>query len=284
MPVFINAPLVPGPIVSDNYLSLVNNILMECGERPVTTLVTPSVQTTLVMHFLNYTQRDIFSNYNWRFSQNDYTFAPQDTVADYPLPTDIDHLAADPKDKDYQFRPLHIDELDSKVPDSLSVAGNPTYYALWENAMRLYPVPNANYCLLKLIIGTDGLSYVCTRRHTSTVGPPGERPITGIFWQRYWALELVATAGTAWAAGTEYLPGVTLRYHRRPVDMTADASVPDMPDKYIEVLKIGTRARFKEYLADKDATLDYALYEQKLKMLKRHERREQGPIVMRPYR
>ncbi len=76
-------------------------------------------------------------------------------------------------------------------------------------------------------------------------------------------------------------PTLSYKYWRRPVPMANDGDYPDIPDKYTELLKVGARARFKEYLESPDAQIDYALYGALMSRLRRNKRQIQGPKAAR---
>ncbi|MDD5505389.1 MAG: DUF2341 domain-containing protein, partial [Candidatus Omnitrophica bacterium] len=55
------------------------------------------------------------------------------------------------------------------------------------------------------VLGTDGLGYICKKRHTSTTL---DKPVTGANWQKYWELNGSTADCLAWIESKEYAPGL----------------------------------------------------------------------------
>ena len=256
-----------GGTVSENYLGLVNNILRECGERTVDDLSSPNPITQLAMDFLNYTVEDIYSYSRWYFREATVTWAPVAEQATYDLPSNFDLVASHPRTKAGRLNYITPSALDETYPDR-STSGTPTMYTIWGEDIELYPTPSSDFISGDVVTGTDANYYVCIKDHTSTTD---DTPITGANYATYWVQDTALSAGGTWAEGTAYEDKrLIMRYWRRPVAMTAADDDPDIPEKFIETLKVGARARLKEHLESQDATLDYQIYRN---MLMAHGRR-----------
>lgn len=266
--------------ITENYLGLVNNVLRECGEHTVTSLASPTATTTLAMWYLNVTVEDIYNSADWPFAQENKTYAPVEDQATYDLPSNFDRVKSDPFYTGGQLRLISIDDLDRQVPDK-STAGTPSHYALWKEQLFLYPTPSSDFISDDVVTGTDSNIYVCIKNHTATTD---DKPITGANYATKWELDSLAASGGTWASGTDYEDKrIIMRYYRRPIAMAQDGEYPDLPDSFIEVLKIGARAKLKEHLEAQDASLDYGLYERGLRKLMRR-RLKSGTYRMRPHR
>lgn len=87
------------------------------------------------------------------------------------------------------------------------------------------------------VVGSDGLNYKCATPHT---GALENRPISGQSWRIFW--EQVGSAGTTWAADTEYTGGECIRYmFKRPLyDFDNASDNPDFPPQWTRYLWLRT--------------------------------------------
>lgn len=102
---------------------------------------------------------------------------------------------------------------------------NPTAY--------LWPVPNYT---TSMVLGTDGLYYLCIKSHTSSTD---DTPITGSDYATYWEAVSTVTAN-AWADATDYYSDV-VRYTKvlRLQDFDVAADNPDFPVRWYQALIYG---------------------------------------------
>jgi len=264
-----------------NYLQLVNNALREVGERTVADLSSPSALTTLAMEYLNFTVQDIYNRARWSFAAATVTYAPVADQALYDLPSTFDIVASDPRWTGGQLRNISPDELDVLFPDR-STSGTPLYYALWDDQIEFYPAPSSDWISGDVVQGTDSNYYVCIKDHTATTD---DKPITGANYATYWLQDSAVSSGSTWTSGQAYEDKrIIMRFYRRPTDMSVAADDPDIPEKFMEILKIGTRYKMKKHLEMPDHAADFQEYE--FKLLKQIRRRSQviGPKRIRAYR
>lgn len=243
--------------ITEDYLGLVNNILRECGERTVSNLTSPTAITQLAMDYLNYTVVDICNKSRWWFLEATKTYAPVAGQATYALPSNFDKMASKPRYTGAQLVYISPDDLDRQVPDR-STSGTPTNYTIWNDNLEFYPTPSSDFISDDVVEGTDSSFYVSKTKHTAT---NDDKPITGADYADNWVLDSAVSSGSTWTLGQAYEDKrIIMRYWRRPVAMANDGDYPDMPDKFIEIIKIGARARLKEYLESPDFGADYQIY------------------------
>ena len=253
-----------GGAVSENYLGLVNNVLSECGEREVDDLSSPSVLTKLTMKFLNFTVEDIYNESRWYFREATVTWAPVAEQATYNLPTTFDLVASPPRYKGGQLTYITPEKLDQNFPDR-STSGTPQYWTIWGEDLELYPTPSSDFISDDVVEGTDSNFYVCIKDHTSTTD---DKPITGANYATYWLQDTALSAGGTWAESTAYEDKrLIMRFYRRPTAMSAADDDPDIPEKFMEILKVGARSKLKRHLEAPDWKADYQDYRTMLRKM-----------------
>ena len=144
------------------------------------------------------------------------------------------------------------------IPDKKS-SGDPTSiyvdYQLANPTAYVWPVPNNT---TSLILGTDGLYYLCILDHTSAAA---SRPITGADYATYWQAVSTVTA-TAWVTATDYYSDV-IRYTKvlRLQDFDAAADNPDFPVRWMQALIYGLASDLAPEFGLKDMFAQRAQYE-----------------------
>ena len=112
-------------------------------------LTADTTYRTMVLGWLNLVLKDIASrqdSFHWRFLEATSFF---DTVASqmtYDLPTDIDgNKIFSVRRTDGDIRINYVDQhiFDKYVADPTTASGNPDWYSLWANQMKLWPIPGS---------------------------------------------------------------------------------------------------------------------------------------------
>lgn len=266
--------------ITETYLELVNNILRETAEinEDLSGLTLPSIHTKLVMDYLNFTVQDIWNRARWPFTQAQKVYAPQASQAAYDWVSDFVNLLSDPYHTAGQLRYISRDDLNLRRPDR-SNPGTPSHWCFFQGQLILDPMPSEDWISDDVVTGTDANVYVCKLAHTATTD---DTPITGVNYETYWTVDPLAASGSTWAVGENYTDKrIILEYYRAPVPMLSEGDTPDLPDRFVETLKTGTRARFKQHLEAQDALMDYQLYESKISILLHRRLQSQGPYKMR---
>jgi hypothetical protein len=256
-----------GP-VAVNLLELTNNVLEECGERRITTTNGQTGIPHLAAEYLNLVQRDIFEQVDMIPAQDTYVFGFGEGITSIPLPDDFDDSKSPPID---DLTPRTLTYMDPSSWHSQfskkTETGNPRYWTLWENQIKVYPAASEDYIENKVIYH-NGEYFVCIKAHTSPADVTGLSPAN---YPDYWEVLLWDDGGDQvaddWADATDYEDGtVRMLYYRRPVDMVNDSDVPDLPDRFTETLKLGATYKLKKRLMFPDAEQDKRDYEQRLNL------------------
>lgn len=253
-----------GP-VAHNYLELTNNVLQEAGELSVATVDGISGIPKLVAEWLNFVVHDIADRVNPPHFQASYIFGFGDGITDIPFPADFDISKSPPTDDQSPRSLTYVSPAQFETNYyRRDETGNPRYWTIWENAIRIYPAASEGYINGKVVYYTgNGNYYVCNTAHTSP-GAGGD-PSTDSRWTLLLWDDGGTQAADTYADSTDYEDGTArLLYYRRPVDMVNDGDVPDLPDRFKETIKIGALARLKERLMFNDFHVDFARYEGKI--------------------
>ena len=86
----------------------------------------------------------------WPFYEADYSLTTVVGQSDYSLETDVDGGLADLaaiRGARWTLRSLGRDEGDDEFPRNTTQTGEPAYYSVWGDTLRLYPEPNDVYTL-----------------------------------------------------------------------------------------------------------------------------------------
>ena len=137
--------VVGGGTIAENYLGLVNNILDECGDQPVTTLVSPDQSTRNAMTYINLTVQDIYNSANdWPFAQEDGEITLVSGQQSYATATDFRRVVSDPRYALGQLRYIQPDHMDMLFPDQ-TTSGSPQMYTVFDGLFIVNPPPDDSF-------------------------------------------------------------------------------------------------------------------------------------------
>lgn len=137
--------------MSANGEALINSLMYDVGKVQV--LTTDTNYRVMALDWLNRILRDIAGRHSdWNWLQKSATF---NTVADqmsYDLPTDLldgGFKIYDMRQKESPSPIVYIDQrrFDELEPDPTDSSGNPFYYTLYADTLRLWPVPDDVYAI-----------------------------------------------------------------------------------------------------------------------------------------
>jgi len=143
----------------------INSCMYDVGKIQV--LTTDTNLRTIILDWLNRVLKDIGSRErHWYWLEKTATFATVANQMTYDLPSDINgQRVISVRQKDTPAKLIYVPqrELDILEPKPDSYTGNPLYYTLYANDIRLFPVPSDAYTMylryMKTIIAlTDSAS------------------------------------------------------------------------------------------------------------------------------
>jgi len=114
-----------------------------------------SIGNSVLLQFINDTNREICNRYQWDFMQSVTSFtttASDDSYTLASVASDLQKLVSlritDPADAEIWLQPLTASEFDRKIADATSeTEGTPEYYYLWDDTLYLFPIPDATYTI-----------------------------------------------------------------------------------------------------------------------------------------
>jgi len=111
--------------------------------------VNDSAFRAFMLQCLNLVLKDIQNeqtNWHWRFLEKTATAPTVADQMDYTLPTDIDTnkiFAVFDRTNDRTYRYIPYERFVKLVADPSNNTGDPTFWTLWANVLKLYPVPSS---------------------------------------------------------------------------------------------------------------------------------------------
>jgi len=126
----------------------INEVMFETDRHQ--NLETDTIYREMALRWLNRVIKDISTRqtgFHWRFLEKT---AYLETVAEqmsYSLPDDIDgYKILSVHRKDPEMKIDYVDQriFDEFIPDPDTSSGNPDYYTLWGDAIKLWPIPSSD--------------------------------------------------------------------------------------------------------------------------------------------
>jgi hypothetical protein len=137
--------------------TFIDNLFYDLGRYSL--LTTDTTLRTVALSWANRVIKDISGRKTWTFLEVTSTFPTIASTMTYDLPADCDlsgRKVISLRQKESPQKLFYISQrfLDEVEPEPDTVTGNPLYYTIFAQQIRLYPVPNDAYTMYMRYIKT----------------------------------------------------------------------------------------------------------------------------------